>query len=50
MIKTFKRRIRKNNDSTVVTIPKFLVESENLTMGNKYEFIIKIPEKENMGK
>ena len=50
MIKTFKRRIRKINDSAVVTIPKFLVESEGLVLGDKYDFIIKIPDKGNIDK
>ena len=45
MIKTFKRKIRRINDSVSVTIPKYLFESEGLELGHEYEFIIRIPGK-----
>ena len=44
MIKLFKRKIRRINDSAVVTVPKHIIESEKLTLGKEYEFIIRIPE------
>ncbi len=44
MIKTFRRKIRRINKSVVVTIPKYIVEGEKLTLGQEYEFIIRIPE------
>ena len=46
MIKTFRRKIRRINKSVVVTIPKYIIEGEKLTVGQEHDFIIRIPDKE----
>ena len=44
MIEQFRRKIRAGSQHFYVTIPKWLVESKKLKIGQEYEFIIRIPE------